>query len=86
MPFEMPVKRPTLKFEEELAREIRQALGKTGYAELEQLEIIVNGHDVCLRGGVSSYFLRQKAECAISSVTSISKFQSLIEVNNPQAP
>lgn len=75
-----PASTSTRTFEDSLACEITEALRNTGYSELEQLEVIVDGHDICVQGSVSRFFLRQKAEFAILSLPSVSTFRSRIEV------
>jgi hypothetical protein len=67
-------------FEDALLHEIVDSLRSTGYPELRNLVVDVDGHDVCLHGQVSSYFLRQKAECIILSNPAVATFHSLVQV------
>ena len=67
-------------FEDELISEIVAALRNTGYSELAQLEVIVDGHEICLRGKVSNLHLLHKAEFVVMSLPSVSTFRSEIDV------
>lgn len=70
---------------EELRRQIVQSLCNSGYGELRLLEIIVVGRDVCIRGKLSSYFLRQKAECFIRAHRAVQELRSEIDVTSGEA-
>lgn len=45
----------------QLARDLKESLDKTGYTQLSKLQVLIEGANVCLRGRLSSYFLKQKA-------------------------
>lgn len=69
-----------LSFEDELVQEIALALRRSGYLELIDIDVIVDGHDVLLRGRVPSYFLKQKAEFLARSLPNVATLNSDIEV------
>jgi osmotically-inducible protein OsmY len=72
----------TSTFEDDVADEVRQALADSGYAELQRLEVLVDGHEVCLRGHVSTRYLRQKAEFLTLSIPDVGILRSEIEVGS----
>lgn len=47
--------------ERRLANDVVSALQNTGYLQLQDLEVLVDGHGVRLRGTLPSFYLRQKA-------------------------
>jgi osmotically-inducible protein OsmY len=67
-------------FEDELAGEIMSALRQTGYLELFNIDVRVDGHDVLLCGSVSSYFMKQKAEYIVRSLPGVAVLTSDIDV------
>lgn len=67
-------------FEDLVANEVTDALHATGYNQLRYLEVVVDGHEVWLRGRVPSYFLKQKAEFITLSIPDVGIFHSEIEV------
>lgn len=67
-------------FEDELVQDIALALRRTGYLELFDIDVTVDGHDVLLRGCVPSYFMKQKAEFVTRSLPNVGTLKSDIEV------
>lgn len=67
-------------FEDDLAEEIALALRGTGYLELYDVDVSVDGHDVLLRGCLPSYFMKQKAEYVTRSIPGVVTLKSDIEV------
>jgi len=58
-----------------LLKQVRQALVATGYPELQQVRVHVDGNDVALRGTVTTYYQKQLAQEAamhIDGVESVS--------------
>lgn len=68
-------------FEDVLVDDIMSALRSTGYLELFDLDVVVDGHDVLLRGRVPSYYIKQKAEFMIRSMPGVATLHSDIEVS-----
>lgn len=54
--------------DEELATNVVEVLRTTGYRELFELDVRVDGHNIFLRGYVPSYFMKQKAEHLVASI------------------
>lgn len=69
-----------LNFEDELTGEILTALRQTGYLELFNIDVRVDGHDVLLSGSVPSYFMKQKAEHIVRSLPGVAVLTSDIDV------
>jgi osmotically-inducible protein OsmY len=67
-------------FEDELLEAIELALRQTGYLELRDVEVTLDGHDVVLRGRVPTYFMKQKAEFVVRSIAGIATLKGEIEV------
>lgn len=58
-------------FEGRIAHDVVMALRSTGYAQLPELEIRVDGHDVFIKGRLPSYYLKQKAHYAVLAVPGV---------------
>lgn len=69
-------------FANEIATEVLAALRSTGYRELYELEVRIDGHDVFLRGRVPSYFMKQKAEYLVARLHGVQQVISDICVGN----
>lgn len=67
-------------FEDDLTEEILSALRGTGYLELYDVSVSVDGHDVLLFGCLPSYFLKQKAEYTTRSIPGVASLKSDIQV------
>lgn len=67
-------------FLDDLVQEIDLALKRTGYPELFDIDVIVDGRDVLLRGRVPCYFMKQKAEFVTRSIPTVATLKSDIEV------
>ena len=65
---------------EPLAEAITGALRKTGYRQLLDLQIRVDGHDVILRGRLPSYYLKQIAHHVVSTVPGVNLILDAIDV------
>lgn len=59
------------QFESQIADEVMFALRQTGYAQIPDLEIRVDGHNVFLKGRLPSYYLKQKAHRAVLAVPGV---------------
>ncbi len=71
----------TTSFEDALSEEISLALRGTGYLELFDVEVRIDGRDVRLRGRVPSYFLKQKAEFIVRGLPGVAMLSSDIDVS-----
>lgn len=68
------------EFECRIGNDAVAALRSTGYAELPHLRIRVVGRDVHLMGRLPSYYLKQKAHCAVLSVPGVASIIDDINV------
>jgi len=65
---------------ESLKSEILAAWRESGYVELENIQIEGDADNVVLSGRVSTFFLRQKAECLALTLAGAGRLESRIEV------
>lgn len=65
-----------------LATAITGALRKTGYRQLLDLQVRVDGHDVILRGRLPSFYLKQLAQHTVSVVPGVKVILDAIDVVN----
>lgn len=63
-----------------LAKDVVTALRNTGYPEIYKLNVYVNDREIQLRGRVSSYYFRQKAERAVLEISGGVKVNSDIVI------
>ncbi len=77
---DVPSSKPT--FEELLTEAVIEALRNTGYHQLLDLQVQVDGHEVTLRGRLPSYFLKQIAYQAVSHVPGVNVILDKIDVVN----
>lgn len=75
-----PVPPAATDFESRIAEDVIMALRNTGYAQLPELEIRVDGHDVFLKGRLPSYYLKQKAHYAVLAVPGVHTIVDEIDV------
>ncbi|MDB5336379.1 MAG: hypothetical protein JWN70_1998 [Planctomycetaceae bacterium] len=68
------------KFESRIADEVLMALRNTGYAQLPDLDIRVDGQDVFLKGRLPSYYLKQKAHFAALAVPGVRTIVDQIDI------
>lgn len=67
----LPGRLVATQFESRIADEVMFALRQTGYAQIPDLEIRVDGHNVFLKGRLPSYYLKQKAHHAVLAVPGV---------------
>ena len=70
----------TLTPTEALAAEIAGALRNTGYRQLLDLQVRVDGHDVILRGRLPSFYLKQVAQHTVSILPGVNVVLDAIDV------
>lgn len=67
-------------FEDALIEAVTAALQKTGYYQLCQLLVAVDGHEVTLQGRLPSYYLKQIAHHAVANVPGVNIILDRIDV------
>jgi hypothetical protein len=68
-----------------LGEAIAAAYKESGYGELEGLDIHTDGNRVVISGKVSSFFVRQKAECIGLHLAGLGNLESHVQVETANA-
>jgi osmotically-inducible protein OsmY len=55
-------------------------LAATGYAELRNVNVIVTGRKIVLRGTVTSFYLKQMAQSVVATLPDVDGLSNEIEV------
>lgn len=72
----------TTAIESRIGDAIEVALRDTGYAQLRDLNVRVDGHDVILLGRLPSYYLKQIAHHVVMAVPGVHSIKDAIDVVN----
>lgn len=68
-----------------VAGDVYGALEQTGYGDLRRIEVRIEDSRVCLSGRVSSFFLKQIAQCSVRSVPGVRAIQNDLTVSDGPA-
>lgn len=76
----LPEQLVATQFENRIADEVLMALRHSGYAQLPELEIRIDGQNVFLRGRLPSYYLKQQAHHAVLKVPGVQRIIDEIDI------
>ena len=60
--------------------DLRQALRRTGHAELSMIDVTLHGGRVSLNGRVSSFYLKSLAQTSVQSLPGVTEVQNEVRV------
>ena len=75
-----PIQASATEFDSPIADVVFVALRNTGYVQLRDLHVHVDGQDVILRGRLPSYYLKQIAHSVVLAVPGVRTIHDAIDV------